>query len=124
MSSLASQNSGILDAWSFLRDREITNPELTAAERDCLKSATAQDVVAEIRLIENTHTDQSRTRQCLDKLQPFITWLDKFGVALDVFANADAHGILSLVWGSLRLLLVVGPHSKDVTLPAECSSFG
>lgn len=40
-------------------------------------------------------------------MQPLIDWLARFGSALDVFANVDPHGVLSLVWGSLKVLMVL-----------------
>lgn len=64
-------------------------------------------MVTELRLLKAEHVNQSQFRHYINKIQPFSNGLDKFGAALDALANADAYGILSFVWGSLRLVLVV-----------------
>lgn len=102
----------VLDAWTSMKTRELSSPDLSDEERCFLKFSTADDVVSELQRLDAEQADSSRGRQYLQRLQPLTRFLEKFGQALDLFAQADAHGVLSLVWGSLRVVLVVSSHGK------------
>ena len=107
------------DAWTFsnIKHHELSNPALTSEEREILKSSTAQDLITEAKLLDLAHDRQTNSRHYVAKLQTLLHGLDKFGSALDVFSNADPHGILSLVWGSIRLVIAVSvAHLKNITV--------
>jgi len=94
-------------AWAIVREAQLADPSLSTDERAILTSCSPQDVLSDIHSMEHRHTSSSRTRKYANQLQPFLQGLERFGAAMDVFSNADPHGILSLLWGSVRLVLVV-----------------
>ncbi|KAI4128816.1 MAG: hypothetical protein LQ347_004029 [Umbilicaria vellea] len=99
------------DAWAIAREQYLDAAGLTPAEhaeqQRFLSSSSPDEVIKQLQSLETQHGENSRSRSSLARLQPLIDWLARFGSALDVFANADPHGVLSLVWGSLRILLVL-----------------
>ena len=81
--------------------------QLTDDEVASLRSCSAQEIIAALQRLEVQHRYSGRPKHYVAKIRPLIEGLEKFGPALDVFANADPHGILSLVWGSIRLVIAV-----------------
>lgn len=98
------------DLWTNLRDKQLFDPETSVEEKAILQSCSAGDLIDEIKCMERRHADESKTRRLLSILQPYLQAAKKVGPAMDVLSSADPHGIASLVWGSVRLMLVVrGP---------------
>ena len=96
-----------LDAWARARDKLLEASDLTAEEREWLRSTTAEMVVAEVERLDAQHADKSWSRKTMGAIRPLLHGLTRFGPALDVFAQADPQGILTAVWGSLRLVLTI-----------------
>ena len=95
------------DAWTVARDRLLTDPDLTMDEQDSLRSCAVANIITELLSLEAQHAQGSKARFYLRRLRDFLGPLTRFGPALDVLANADSHGLLSLVWGSMRIVLLV-----------------
>jgi len=95
------------DAWTITKTNYLKDDDLSSEEKDMLNSCSLKDLIDEMKRMENRHAQDSKTRNIMSSLQPFAQTLRKIGPALDTFSNADPHGIMSLVWGSVRLILVV-----------------
>jgi hypothetical protein len=98
-------------SWDLAREQYLNAPGLTAADRahrQQLLHSSPAELIAQLKVFESQES-LKRPRRWAARLQPLIDWLERFGPALDVFANADHYGILALVWGSLRVLIVVMP---------------
>ena len=96
------------DAWVCTRDEYFASPDLTDEERQKLSMSTSSDVFEDLQSLQTKHAHESKSRIASHRLDKVFSGLKKFGNALDVFANADPHGVLPLVWGSLRIVLDVG----------------
>ena len=54
--------------------------------------------------VELSHLQKSRLKKYLERLRPLFDHLERFGKAIDVLSQSDPHGVLSLVWGSIRIV--------------------
>ena len=94
-----------LDAWTKARDTLLEESDFTREEREWLKSTTPEMVVEDVEKLDGQHANKSWSRKAMTAIKPLLHGLDRFGSALDVFAQADPQGVLTLVWGSLRIVL-------------------
>ena len=92
------------DAWIRARDRYAE--DLTAEERAMFNAATIETVFYDASAAEKKHAASSKTRDLMSKLDPFVTAIEQYGEALDVYSNAYPL-VLSPLWGSLRVVLHV-----------------
>ena len=92
------------DAWTRARNRYVQ--DLDEEERRKYQNAKVHDIVSDAREAESQHRQKSTSLSILEKLQPLLVAVDQYGQALDVYANADAL-VLSPLWGSLRIILLV-----------------
>ncbi|KAI9872454.1 MAG: hypothetical protein M1830_001605, partial [Pleopsidium flavum] len=89
-----------ITAWTIAREQYLHASGLSkaeCAERERLLASSSDDVMGQLKRLEAEHAKTSKPRRWSARLQPLIDWLARFGPALDVFANADPHGVLSLV---------------------------
>ena len=94
------------DAWTRAKDRYIE--DLTHGEKRIFLQASPEMILYDASAAEKKHGASSTSRGLIDKLQPFIAVIEQYGKALDVYSNASAL-VLSPVWGSIRVLLLVCP---------------
>ena len=92
------------DAWIRARDRYAE--DLTAEERAMFNAATIETVFYGASAAEKKHAASSKTRDLMSKLDPFITAIEQYGKAIDVYSNAYPL-VLSPLWGSVRVVLHV-----------------
>jgi hypothetical protein len=104
-----------LEAWTRVKAARLNDPDLSENQRIILGSSSISDVLDALKQLDNDHLENSRGRKYLQRLRPLISGLRLFEKALDVFANADSKGLLSLIWGSLRIVLSV--HRPLLALP-------
>lgn len=95
------------EAWIRARDGYLKIADISLEEKKQLMNSHYEDVASDLSDIETKHAEGSKVRRVLAQLGPFFDGLEAVGQALDVFVNADTHGVLSLVWGSLRVALMV-----------------
>lgn len=96
-----------LNAWDIAKEQQLSDPELSAEERAMLDSFSPQGFIDEVTSMERRHANESKIRKVMSGLRPWVRAVAKAGPAMDVLSNAVPHGILALVWGSVRLILVV-----------------
>lgn len=94
-------------AWRRAVDRYGQDNNLTTAEQQVLRLSSPTAFLTDLQAVDLTQLQRSRIRKGLEKLQPLFECLGRFEKAIDVFANADSFGVLALVWGSMRMCLVV-----------------
>lgn len=92
------------DAWIRARDRYAE--DLTTEERAMFNAATIETVFYDASAAEKKHAASSKTRDLMSKLDPFITAIEQYGEAIDVYSNAYPL-VLSPLWGSVRVVLHV-----------------
>jgi hypothetical protein len=94
-------------AWAVAKAEILADVTLSTDERNMLRTSTISDVIGEISSLDKEHAIHSTSRKVMQTLDPVLKGLEKYGSALDVLAQADPNGILTLVWGSMRVLLAV-----------------
>ena len=111
---MAASEQKAISAWAAARDRVLLDPDLTKEEKAWLHSTSADKVVEELKNLDSQNAQESKSRKMMKAIDPFLDGLQRFGPAMDVFSNADPNGVMSLVWGSLRMILVVSryPHMQ------------
>ena len=92
------------DAWIRARDRYAE--DLTTEERAMFNAATIETVFYDASAAEKKHAASSKTRDLISKLDPFVTAIEQYGEAIDVYSNAYPL-VLSPLWGSVRVVLHV-----------------
>ena len=97
------------DAWTRARNRYLE--DLTNEEKQLYMQATPETIFYDASAAENRHEASSPSRGLLHKLQPFIASVQQYGAALDVYSNSYPL-VLSPLWGSIRVLLLVWLPSK------------
>lgn len=105
-------------AWTFIVEQYRSDPTLTEEERLLLKDASLDDYVDDLKFIGVSDVEKGIVRKCIAKLHPLLHTLERFRGALDAFANGDPHGILALVWGSVRIVLVVSQNKNNWLIEA------
>ena len=75
-------------------------------ERSKYFDANLEDVVKDANEVASKHCEESRSLKVVERLQPLVTAIEQYGQALDVYANAYPL-VLSPLWGSLRIVLLV-----------------
>ena len=70
------------------------------------QATSPETVLSEVTALEEQHRNQSTTRKLLQKIDPFIRGIEQYQKAIDVLVNAKPE-ILSLIWGSARIILHV-----------------
>lgn len=88
-------------------DRYSQDNGLTVEEQKILRVKSPTDFSSDLRTVEMTHLQRSRIQKAMNKLQGFLDLFTRFEQAIESFANADPWGVLSLLWGSVRMCLIV-----------------
>lgn len=123
MSTTTATVPGEDDAWASTRDEYLAGTDLTTEERQQLLTSSRSDVFEELQSLETKHAQESKSRIAANRLSKVFEGLKTFSKALDVFVNADSHGVLALVWGSLRIVLGVGILNLSSLLVATPSHY-
>ena len=92
------------DAWTRAKNRYTE--DLSHEEKQVFLQASPEMIFYDASAAEKRHGASSTSRGRIDKLQPFIAAIEKYGKALDVYSNTYGL-ILSPLWGSIRVLLLV-----------------
>ncbi len=97
------------DAWTRARNRYTE--DLTHEEKQWYLEASPELIFYDASAAEKRHGASGTSRGLMDKLQPFVTAIEQYGQALDVYSNAYPLA-LSPLWGSIRVILMVGSSLK------------
>ncbi|PGH23481.1 hypothetical protein AJ80_02435 [Polytolypa hystricis UAMH7299] len=62
---------------------------LNETEKTLLKSSTAADLVATVKIAEHAHGSGSKVGNLVKKIQPLVAAIEQYGTALDVLSNAN-----------------------------------
>lgn len=102
-------------AWSKAMAEYLHDDSLTKEERNICRLDSSDDFISDLEATTLTNIQKSRLHQGMKRIQPFLKILEKFKGALDVFSQADPHGVLACVWGSIRLVLVVSITLREIS---------
>ena len=72
-----------------------------AAQQDAL-----DELFVDLRTLEKVNASKRLSRRIALRLQPLVTFVDRYAVAVDV-AIQGTPSPATLIWGSLRALLIV-----------------
>ena len=92
------------DAWTRARDRFVQ--DLSESEQRLFFQASAESVLYSVSAANRIHEEQSSMRKILAKIQPFVSAVEQYGKALDVYANTYPL-VMGPLWGSIRIVLHV-----------------
>ena len=92
------------DAWTRARNRYTE--DLSHEEKQLYLQASPEMIFYDASAAEKSHGASSTSRGLMNKLQPFISAIEQYSQALDVYSNAYPLA-LSPLWGSIRVLLLV-----------------
>lgn len=93
------------EAWRRARDRYIE--DLDDEEQQRYFKASPKSLLDDASAAETSHDINSTTRRVMEKLQPFVTAIEQYGEAIDVFSSTYSLA-LGPIWGSIKVLLHVG----------------
>ncbi|KAL9049311.1 MAG: hypothetical protein Q9162_007284 [Coniocarpon cinnabarinum] len=80
--------------------------------RSVMDDGTMEGLVAYAESVGSTAMDRNRTTQYMQRLSPIIRFIDDFAAILAYCTGADL-GATALVWGSIRLMLMLCPNTQD-----------
>lgn len=86
----------------------ISESVFSGEERKLLETSSLESLQGDIVKWDQVHLQRSKMRKLGNRLKPMISGLEVFGNALDVLSQVEPKGILAAVWGSIRVLLVLG----------------
>ncbi len=73
------------DAWIRARDRYLE--DLDEEEQQRYFKASPESLLDDTSAAEKSHSTKSTTRSVMAKLQPFVTAIEQYGEAIDVYSN-------------------------------------
>ena len=81
--------------------------KISSEEKVLLESSVGpDDVLADIKQLDQEHQEHSIFRRMMEKMGPSIRGFEQYSQAMDVLSNAKPE-ILSLLWGGARMVLRV-----------------
>src|SRR5580704_3961033 len=90
------------DLWSLARSRYIE--DLNEEEKKLFANASLENLFYSAAVAQREHQETSKSRAIFARLEPFVTAIDQYAVALDIYSNACSL-VMSPLWGSIRVLL-------------------
>lgn len=96
-----------LGAWAEAQNQLLSDNTLSDDERKWLRFSDVDGVLSELNQLDGQNADQSKAWKLKRAIQPLLQALEPFGPAMDVLCQTEPNGVLSLVWGSLRIVIVV-----------------
>lgn len=80
--------------------------DLSTDEQRLFETSTLDNLLETAVAAQKEHEENSHSRHISKKLEPFISAIDQYGRALDVYSNTYSIAMAPL-WGSVRVLLHV-----------------
>lgn len=96
--------SPVFDVWEEAKRQCLS--DLSAAEQQLVNTASLEEILADVQRVEEKHSQGSKARKLSRRLRPVISGIEQYGKAVDILTGA-AQGILSPLWGGIRILLHV-----------------
>lgn len=90
------------DPWAIARSQYVA--DLSEDERILFDHATLENLLQASTEEQSSHQQQSRSREILPRLKPFLSAVEDFGTAFDVISNTYSIALAPL-WGALRVIL-------------------
>lgn len=93
-----------IDPWESART--LFMKDLSNEEQKIFKTSTLDNLLESAAAAQKEHEENSRLRHISKKLEPFVSAINQYGHALDVYCNTYSIAMAPL-WGSVRVLLHV-----------------
>ena len=92
------------DPWESARMLFVK--DLSIEEQKLFETSTLNNLLENAIAAQKEHEENSHSRTISKKLEPFVSAIDQYGRALDMFSNTYSIAMAPL-WGSIRVLLHV-----------------
>ena len=92
------------DPWESARTLFVK--DLSNEEQRLFETSTLDNLIDSAVAAQKEHEENSHSRHISKKLEPFVSAIDQYGRALDVYSNSYSIAMTPL-WGSVRVLLHV-----------------
>jgi site-specific recombinase XerD len=113
--SLALSQQDTVNQTPIWRAFERFNRTLDASEKAAFTNITLQEVLMNVRHLDQVHASSSKSRRFTHQLEPFFNFLDRHARALDAMAQVQPRPS-ALIWGIVRVILEV---TLSLFLPFE-----
>lgn len=87
-------------------------------QKEVYNFSNIQGVLQEIHVLSKA-SSSTRASRILGIITPFISFIDRYALAIDTFCQFNPAPS-ALIWGSLRVLLQVGPQLSLFAFPDFC----
>ncbi|RFU34097.1 hypothetical protein B7463_g2206, partial [Scytalidium lignicola] len=104
-------SASLTDPWVIARDQYIS--DLTVEERKLFEHATLENILLTSTEDQIQHEQQSQSRAVMRRLKPFLSVIEEFGAAFDVFLNTYSL-VLAPLWGSLRVIFLLASKYNEI----------
>ena len=92
------------DPWQLACSRYME--DLNEEEKKIFANASLENLFYSASAAQKEHEEMSKSRAISARLEPFVTAIDQYATALDVYSNTYSLATGPL-WGSIRVLLHV-----------------
>lgn len=86
--------------------RALFVKDLSTEEQKLFETSTLDNLFESAVAAQKEHEENSHSRHISQKLEPFVSAIDQYGRALDLYSNTYSIAMAPL-WGSVRVLLHV-----------------
>ena len=99
------------DAWTQARDLILSSKDISEEERDLLRAGSLKTVTRDLEELDAQHTKASKFRRFAAKirLKPLLDGLVNLDTIISPVTELDPYHIAPLVWGGIRLVILVLP---------------
>ena len=95
------------DAWIQAKETQLADPDLTDEEKSILRRSSVQDVINELNSMNAQNAKDSKLRTFSSSIQSYAKVAQYVGPLMEPLSSVDPYGVLSLIWGYVRLVLGV-----------------
>lgn len=92
--------------WDDVVRERLEECDMPEDQKQDLRESTIDSAKKELEKVQNEH-DNTNTSKVFKRLKPLIEIFEKFADFAAQLATLDPHGVASLVFGSLRLVVKV-----------------
>ena len=93
-----------VDPWEAARTQYMK--DLSNEEQKLFETATLDNLLDSTIAAQEEHEEKSHSRYVSKKLEPLVSAVSQYSMALDIYANTYSIAMAPL-WGSIRVLLHV-----------------
>jgi hypothetical protein len=109
-----SGSPSLMDPWKAFIDLAQGATDLSSTEKQYLNETSKDNLLDEVKRLDEIHASTSKIRAISRRLSPFIDCLFRYASALDVISNVQPMPLAPL-WGGVRIVLLVSFQILELT---------